>query len=211
MIGRERPEADRVETQAFKIAFQALHHLKLNNSHLRIISMQTSPPSKADSLDALYKGYHSWLLSWLRRRLDCPQNAADMAQDTFVRLLTVGAYTVPREPRAFLATIARRLLVDRSRRQKLEQAYREELERHAEYMEQAPSPEQVLAAVQALEQIARGLSRMSARAQQAFILRHLEGYSHVQIAEQLRVSIKSVQKYLVQALLHCHAAADPLS
>lgn len=173
--------------------------------------MQASHPPKADNLDALYKGYHGWLLSWLRRRLDCPHNAADMAQDTFVRLLTVGAYTVPREPRAFLATIARRLLVDRSRRQKLERAYREELERHAEYMEQAPSPEQLLAAVQALDHIARALSRMSTRVQQAFILRHLEGYSHAQIAEQLQVSIKSVQKYLVQALLHCHAAVDPMS
>jgi RNA polymerase sigma factor (sigma-70 family) len=84
-------------------------------------------------------------------------------------------------------------------------------ERHAEYMEQAPSPEQLLAAVQALDHIARALSRMSTRAQQAFILRHLEGYSHAQIAEQLQVSIKSVQKYLVQALLHCHAAVDPMS
>ena len=52
--------------------------------------MKATPP--ADSLDALYKGYHGWLLSWLRRRLDCPHNAADMAQDTFTRLLGAGAY-----------------------------------------------------------------------------------------------------------------------
>ena len=115
----------------------------------------------------------------------------------------------PREPRAFLATVARRLLVDRSRRQKLEQAYREELLRHIEHLEQAPSPEQILAAVQALEHIARALDRMPARARQAFFLRHLEGLSHAQIAEQLQVSTKTVQTYLVQALLHCHATTDP--
>ncbi|WP_300719824.1 sigma-70 family RNA polymerase sigma factor [Pseudomonas sp.] len=168
------------------------------------------PPSitDADSLDALYKGYHGWLLVWLKRRLECPHNAADMAQETFIRLITAGAYATPREPRAFLATVARRLMVDRNRRQKLERAYREELARHVEHLEHAPSPEQILAAVQALEHIARALDRMLPRARQAFILRHLEGLSHAQIAAQLQVSTKTVQNYLVQALLHCHAAAE---
>ncbi|MCP3751922.1 sigma-70 family RNA polymerase sigma factor [Pseudomonas sp. SBB6] len=168
--------------------------------------MKVPPP--ADSLDTLYKGYHGWLLGWLRRRLDCPHNAADLAQDTFVRLLNAGAYVAPREPRAFLATVARRLLVDRGRRQKLEQAYREELARHVEHLEQAPSPEQLLAAVKALEQIARALEQMSARARQVFILRHLEGLSHAQIAERFQVSSKTVQNDLVQALLQCHAASE---
>lgn len=170
--------------------------------------MKVAPPSDPDSLDALYKGYHGWLLVWLRRRLACPHNAADMAQDTFIRLLNAGSYVAPREPRAFLATIARRLLIDRSRRHKLEQAYLEELTRHAQYLEQAPSPEQLLAAVQALEHIARALDSMSARGRQVFILRHLEGLSHGQIADRLKVSTKTVQKYLVQALLHCHAATE---
>ncbi|MBV6288621.1 sigma-70 family RNA polymerase sigma factor [Pseudomonas aegrilactucae] len=169
--------------------------------------MKATPP--ADSLASLYKGYHGWLLVWLRRRLDCPHNAADMAQDTFIRLLGAGSYVAPREPRAFLATVARRLLIDRGRRQKLEQAYREALARHVEYLDQVPSPEQMLAAVQALEHIARALDLMSARAREVFILRHLEGLSHAQIAERLNVSTKTVQNHLVQALLHCHAATEP--
>lgn len=170
--------------------------------------MKATPP--ADSLDALYKGYHGWLLSWLRRRLDCPHNAADMAQDTFTRLLGAGAYVAPHEPRAFLATVARRLLVDRSRRHKLEQAYREELARQAEFMEQAPSAEQVMAAVQALEHIARALESMAPRMRRVFVLRHLDGLSHAEIAAQLNVSTKTVQNDLVQALLQCHAAGGGL-
>lgn len=170
--------------------------------------MKADTHAPSDSLDALYKGYHGWLLVWLRRRLECPQHAADMAQDTFVRVLAAGSYVAPKEPRAFLATVARRLLIDRGRRRKLEQAYREALALHAEQMEQAPSPEQILAAVQALEQIDRALARMPARVRQAFVLRHLDGLSHAEIAERLGVSTKSVQTWLVQALLHCHAAAE---
>ena len=133
-----------------------------------------------------------------------------MAQDTFIRLLSAGSYVAPNEPRAFLATVARRLLMDRGRRQKLEQAYREELARHAEYLEQAPSAEQVMAAVQALEHIARALQAMAPRMRQVFVLRHLDGLGHAEIAAQLNVSTKTVQNDLVQALLQCHAAGGGL-
>jgi len=170
--------------------------------------MKATPP--ADSLDALYKGYHGWLLNWLRRRLDCPHNAADMAQDTFTRLLSAGAYVAPNEPRAFLATVARRLLLDRGRRQRLERAYREELARHVEHMEQAPSAEQVMAAVQALEHIARALAGMTSRMRQVFVMRHLDGLSHGEIAAHFKVSTKTIQNDLVQALLQCHAAGGGL-
>ncbi len=41
-------------------------------------------------------------------------------------------------------------------------------------------------------------------------MRYLDGMAHAEIAAQLQVSTKMVQKYLVQALLHCHAAlAEP--
>ncbi|MDR0281140.1 MAG: sigma-70 family RNA polymerase sigma factor [Paucimonas sp.] len=170
--------------------------------------MKATPP--ADSLDALYKGYHGWLLGWLRRRLDCPHNAADMAQDTFIRLLSAGAYVAPNEPRAFLATVARRLLMDRGRRQRLERAYRDELARHVEHMEQAPSAEQVTAAVQALEHIARALEAMTPRMRQVFVMRHLDGLGHAEIAAHFNVSTKTIQNDLVQALLQCHAAGGGL-
>lgn len=128
-----------------------------------------------------------------------------------MRLLIAGNYVAPREPRAFLATIARRLLVDRSRRQKLEAAYREALAACVEYMEQAPSPEQILFAVQALEQLAKALENMRPRVREAFMLRHLEGWSHQQIAEHFKVSTKSVQNYLVEGLLACHAISEDVA
>ena len=38
-------------------------------------------------LHQLYSAHHGWLTAWLRRRLGCSHNAADFAQDTFMRLL----------------------------------------------------------------------------------------------------------------------------
>lgn len=40
------------------------------------------------SVETLYSEHHGWLQNWLSRRLGCPSLAADLAQDTFVRLLS---------------------------------------------------------------------------------------------------------------------------
>ncbi|WP_416390945.1 sigma factor [Alloalcanivorax xenomutans] len=44
---------------------------------------------KRDLVAVLYSDHHGWLLGWLRKKLGCSQHAADMAHDTFVRVLTV--------------------------------------------------------------------------------------------------------------------------
>ena len=40
-----------------------------------------------EQVHILYSDHHPWLLGWLRSRLGCSQQAADFAQDTFVRIL----------------------------------------------------------------------------------------------------------------------------
>lgn len=141
--------------------------------------------------------------------MDCSHHAADVAHDTFIRLLSAGPYVAPREPQAYLATVARRLLMDKNRRRRLERAYQDELERCAQYLDQAPSPEQILQAVQVLEAIDRALARMKPRIRETFILRHLDGLDQAQIAERLGVSVRTVQQDLVEALLACDACAQP--
>ncbi|MDD3484875.1 sigma factor, partial [Azovibrio restrictus] len=39
----------------------------------------------ADPLTRLYRDHHGWLQGWLRRRLGNAHEAADLAQDTFLR------------------------------------------------------------------------------------------------------------------------------
>ncbi|OBY88439.1 RNA polymerase subunit sigma [Pseudomonas sp. AU11447] len=162
-----------------------------------------SSPRHAD-VQALYLDHHAWLLGWLRKRLRHRDNAADVAHDTFVRILASRDLLGLQEPRAFICTIARRLLIDRARRQAIEQAYLDELARVLDEADGHPSAEQVAEAIDALEQIAHALLGLNAKARMAFLLRHLDGLTHEQIAERLGVSTRMVQKYLVQALLHCH-------
>lgn len=160
----------------------------------------------ASPVEVLYADHHGWLKSWLRRKLGCSDQAADLAQDTFLRLLTTKeVLTDLAEPRAYLTTTARRLMLDRLRRERIEQAYLQALALAADPLQQtAPSPEAVLGAVQAVEQLAAALAALAPKGREAFLLHYLEDESQPAVAQRLGISVRMVQKYLAQGLVRCH-------
>lgn len=167
-------------------------------------------PALQREIKALYSDHHGWLHAWLRHRLGCRHHAADVAQDTFVRILQSRDLLLGiREPRAYLTTTAKRLLVDRARRQAIEQAYLAELALVAQDLPGHPSPEETLMALQALAQIGAALAGAPAKAREAFLMHYLDQQPHAAIAEQLGVSTRMVRKYLVQVLLQCGVHGQP--
>lgn len=166
--------------------------------------MRANESSLQQQVATLYTDHHGWLQAWLRRKLGDTHHAADMAHDTFVRIMASrDALLGIQEPRAYLVTTARRLLVDRSRRQLIEQAYLAELTSLAQTLPGYPSPDQILMAVQALEQISTALDTLPTKVREAFLRHYLQEQSQTDIAIAQGVSKRMVQKYLVQALLHC--------
>lgn len=169
--------------------------------------MPSADSSASSDILRLYTDHHAWLVGWLRRRLDRGWLAADLAQDTFVSILS-GADAPPvRAPRPFLATIARRLVANHYRRQALEQDYLAALAHLPEPLQ--PSPEEQLQAVQALQALDRGLNGLSARAREAFLLAHLDGLDYASIALRLGVTVHAVKKYIVRANQACFFGAQP--
>ena len=171
--------------------------------------MSSGEPPFQTAISDLYCEHHGWLFGWLRRKLGCAQNAADLTQDTFTRILKAReSVATLREPRAFLSTTARRLIIDQARRKQIENAYLKELALTAEALEGFQSPEQILTTLEALEQIAFILEGMHDKARQAFVLYYLDGLTQTEIARQLALSDRTVRKYLIQALLHCSHSLD---
>ncbi|WOY01865.1 sigma-70 family RNA polymerase sigma factor [Dickeya fangzhongdai] len=152
----------------------------------------------------IYSEHHSWLQGWLRRRLGCSQQAADLAQDTFLRLLTHFPAEPIREPRAWLSTVAHGLMVNHWRRKDLEQAYLQTLA--SQEFVVSPSPEAQAMIVDALVEIDALLSSLSSKARQVFLWVQLEGLTYRQVAERLMVSERMVKKYMAQAMLTCLTA-----
>lgn len=160
-------------------------------------------------LATLYDDNHRWLRAWLYRQLKCPQDAADLTQDTFIRVLDARQLTQLEEPRAFLSTVARRLLFSFWRRKRLEQSYLDSLALLPECY--SPSEEDLALVREALESIDRLLNDLPARVRQIFILSRLEGLTQPMIAQQLDVSLATVERDLRRAFLHCLAESADLT
>lgn len=156
----------------------------------------------AGSLRNLYQDHHGPLRLWLRRKLGCPDRAADITHDTFLRLLArPRVLDAQRDPMAYLRRIARGLVIDQWRREQIERAWLDTLASLP--TEQVPSPEHQALVLEALCQIDRLLDQMAVRPRQAFLLAQLHGMGQADIARELGVSERMVRKYLSQAMLHC--------
>ncbi|MCY1178141.1 putative RNA polymerase sigma factor FecI [compost metagenome] len=154
------------------------------------------------SVQALYREHHGWLHGWLRSKLGNAADAADLAQDTFLRVLLRSDLLELRTPRAFLRTVARGLVIDHWRREELERAYLESIAHLPEA--ETPSVETRELVLELLESIARMLDGLKPKVRTAFLLAQCEGLPHAQIAEHLGVSIRSVERYVADALYHCY-------
>lgn len=171
--------------------------------------------------DVFYRQHHGWLFGWLRKKLGCGHNAADLAQDTFLRVLiaprtehgaaapahhgAVGQAPPPlhalREPRAYLTTVASRLLLNHYRRLSLERAYLDALALVPEA--HSPSPEQRLLTLETLHEIDAMLDALPAKARTAFLLAQFEGLTYGDIADRLQVHVRTVKRYMAMAFEEC--------
>lgn len=153
-------------------------------------------------VSTLYQHHHGWLYHWLRSRLGNNADAADLAQDTFVRVLQKPQPPSLTAPRAFLGTIARGLIIDHWRRDELRRAYLQSLA--AMPQAHVPCMQTRELVLELLERIARMLDGLKPKARQAFLLAQCDGLSHAQVAEHLQVSVRTVERYIAEALYRCY-------
>jgi RNA polymerase sigma factor (sigma-70 family) len=152
----------------------------------------------------LYSDHHGWLRGWLRKRLGNASDAADLAHDTYLRVLASGRAPQPEDSRRFLTQIANGLVVDMYRRRRIETAYLDAIRLLPE--PETPSPEARALVLETLCEIDAMLDRLSANTRDALLMCKLEGLTYREIADRLRVSTSSVEKYVAAALRACYLA-----
>ena len=165
------------------------------------------PVSNPPSLHALYSDHHGWLQGWLRKKLGNAHDAADLAHDTFLRIMAREQSIVLREPRAFLLTVAQGVMSNFLRRRKIEQAYLEALAALPEPTH--PDPESCALVLEALLEIDRLLDGLPRRARQIFLMAQVDGMTQAAIAQELGLSLPTVRRDLVRAIAHCSFADQP--
>lgn len=154
------------------------------------------------NVQALYLDHHGWLESWLRRQVGCRHQAADLSQDTFEQLLRQPQrLTELREPRAYLAVVAKRVLLNFWRRRDLERAYLEALAALPEDL--APSAEDRVTVLQALERIDAVLQGLPPKVRRVFLLNQIEDMGYQAIADEVGMPVISVRRAMARAIAAC--------
>ncbi|KZN13115.1 sigma-70 family RNA polymerase sigma factor [Marinomonas sp. TW1] len=160
-----------------------------------------TPNVQHDVMHSLYMNHHNWLYTWIRRRLDNQFDAADLTQDTFLRIYAKQNADTINEPKAYLTTIAKGLVSHFYRRKSLEQTYLEYLAKQPESL--APSTESQFIILQTLEEIDSLLNTLPSHVKDVFLMSQLEGKKYQHIADEMTLSLATVKRYMKQAYVHC--------
>ncbi len=146
------------------------------------------------------------LLNFLTKRLKCPEAAADLTQETFLRFYQFVKENPPDNARALAYRIAVNLATDYQRKIKLKDSYTVDVDLALfanSFKSTAPGPEQTVMARQHLEQLHIALNELSPDCRLAFLLHSIDGLTYAKIASQLGISESMVYKHLTKALNHC--------
>jgi len=163
--------------------------------------MLTSPVS---GLLASFQEHYEELLQFLTRRMNDRQRAADLAQETWLKLVKIEEQALPvLHPRSFIFRVAGNLAIDTLRREQRQEGNLGDSDAAEQMACPAPAPEAVLLARERLQILDEALLQLSDNARQALLLNRVDGLTQAQIAQRLGVSESMVAKYIGQALRHC--------
>ncbi len=158
----------------------------------------TLPPQ---NVQTLYAEHHHWLSRWLRKKMGCAQDAADLTHDTYVRIIVSGRVPDAQQSRAYLVQVAKNLVIDLHRRRALERAYLDALAALPEPL--MPSAEQRAIVLETLIEIDAMLDALPAKVRETFLLSQFDGLTYAEIAARLDISVGAVRKYMLKAATAC--------
>ena len=155
-------------------------------------------------ITAIFLEHHRAVRSYLARFLRSEEDIADTVQEVFVRIAQLAdPFKADLHPRAFLFRIAENLVVDRVRREKVRQFHLHSPFEHDDIESDAPSVETQVAWFRAMARIQASLQDAGKRVVNVVELSCLQDLSHHEIAGQLGVSVRTVERCMRRARQVC--------
>lgn len=153
------------------------------------------------------------LLRTLQRMVNNHSTAEDLLQETYLRVTRALSERPIDHLEPFVFQTARNLALDHLRARRIQSRTLQEdvpLDVLQSVASPVTTPEDAAHAEQLLEHLSVSLGQLSARQQQIFILSRLHGCSYQEIADQLQVSLSTVQKELKLIMAICIGVTERL-
>lgn len=166
------------------------------------------PASAASNVrvEAVIRRYENELLRFFQGQVPPSaqrEDAADLVQESALRLLRYRDVTSTSSLRMLLFRIGRNLLKDYWRHQR-----RHSIEESTDLADlvvesEAPSQERIVDGRRRLERLEAALAALPPKCRTVFALSRVSGMTNQQVAAHLGISVKAVEKHLTRALRQC--------
>jgi RNA polymerase sigma factor (sigma-70 family) len=164
--------------------------------------LEAAAERRSQEIERLFRDHNDSLVSFLALRLRSRQEAREVAQEAYVRLLQLERPDVSGFVRAYLFRIAGNLAIDRLRRRMTEaRCGGEELFR--ELHSAAREPERESIEHERLRQVGDFIGEVPEVARRAFLMFRLEEKSQAEIAGELGITDRMVRYHITRVLVYC--------
>jgi RNA polymerase sigma-70 factor (ECF subfamily) len=159
---------------------------------------------KPSLVERLFADHRVALQTFFRRRIRSKADAADLAQEVYIRMLRIADQDAIRNPVHYLYTVANNLVKEHAAldRRQASGIDIDEAPAH-EHLETLPAFDGDLDATQRIARLGVVLQQLRPKCRAAVELRFTHGLSFREIAMHLGVSPQMAKKYVAQALGHC--------
>jgi len=162
------------------------------------------PPDDATPafVERQFREHRAALEGFVRARIRDGDAARDIVNDVFVRVLRLpDPMCIAPNPRAFLFTTAVNLIIDWRRRGAVRAQAAGQIAEAAESARPVP-PDRALESAEALRRLSAAFAALDERRRRAFVMSRMENRSYAEIAAELGVSLRTVERYMSDVLAH---------
>jgi RNA polymerase sigma factor (sigma-70 family) len=151
----------------------------------------------------LFREYYDELVIHLTRKLRSRDQAMDVAQETFLRVLTQESHTPIEQPRAFLYKTAWNLSVDLFRKKRRQAEESLESEEIRDILTVSADQDAIVESREQVKLLCHAIQELPPKCRQVFLLHKFKERSHAEIAAQLGITKSMVEKHITKAMAHC--------
>ena len=176
-------------------------------------SQEADPQTEGQTAEfELDRSFRGPLLAYFLKRVKNRNEAEDLTQEVFIRLLNHPDKNNGHTLNGYVFTIAANLLRDRAKsaaathdRQAQSLDVLVEKDVFSANLVEARNPERVLVGKQTIQDVLDALAELGERTRDVFILARLENVQHREIAAIYGISVSMVEKLMMKAMAHLGA------
>jgi RNA polymerase sigma-70 factor (ECF subfamily) len=155
------------------------------------------------SIQDVIRRHHRALIKFLRRRLSVAEDAEDVAQEAYIRLMRYEGSSEINSPSAMLFRIAVNVANDHGRAAVARQNKLHVKLDDVELPSELPSAEREALASQTLDLLLEAIEQLPPKCRQVFLLSRASDMTYSEIAAHCGISVKMVEKHISRAIAGC--------